>query len=102
MSEHERFTLWVRDNGVKIDGVKPLQFPSRGLGLVAEKHLKVGYLDLLLSTALTNAFLGRACHCTSTVVATHQYGNKLRQVTQVAQKLLCSRATCCSIDLDER
>jgi hypothetical protein len=41
MDIHENFTAWSIEEGVKINGIKPHRFPGRGLGIVAEKDLKV-------------------------------------------------------------
>lgn len=47
MDIHERFMEWAVEKGVKINGIKPHKFEGRGLGIIAEKDLKVrGYTSL--------------------------------------------------------
>jgi hypothetical protein len=41
MEKHKDFTDWAISVGVKINGVAPHHFPGRGLGIIAEKELKV-------------------------------------------------------------
>ncbi|TVY21615.1 Ribosomal lysine N-methyltransferase set11, partial [Lachnellula arida] len=42
MDAHRKFTQWVLTQNVEINGVAPHRFPGKGLGIVAEKDLKVG------------------------------------------------------------
>jgi hypothetical protein len=39
--EHEHFTRWAVERGVKINGIKPYRFKGKGLGIIAEKRLRV-------------------------------------------------------------
>jgi hypothetical protein len=41
MEIHETFTEWAIEKGVKINGIRPHRFEGRGLGIIAEKDLKV-------------------------------------------------------------
>jgi hypothetical protein len=41
MDIHEKFTDWAIEKGVKINGIRPHRFEGRGLGIIAEKDLKV-------------------------------------------------------------
>jgi len=41
MEHHEKFTEWAIGKGVKINGIRPHRFEGRGLGIIAEKDLKV-------------------------------------------------------------
>ncbi len=48
MEIHEKFTEWAIEKGVKINGIKPHRFEGRGLGIIAERDLKVrGVLFML-------------------------------------------------------
>ncbi|KAI9879918.1 MAG: hypothetical protein M1830_006585 [Pleopsidium flavum] len=40
--EHEVFTGWVQERGVKINGVAPASFAGRGLGIAAKRKIQVG------------------------------------------------------------
>lgn len=39
--EHEAFTEWAFENGVKTDAVTPARLQGRGLGMVATRNIKV-------------------------------------------------------------
>lgn len=41
MEIHEKFTEWAKGRGVKINGIRPHKFEGRGLGIIAERDLKV-------------------------------------------------------------
>jgi len=41
MEKHIEFTKWVITQGVTINGIAAHKFPGRGLGIIAEKNLKV-------------------------------------------------------------
>ena len=41
MDIHEHFTEWATEKGVEINGIRPHRFEGRGLGIIAEKDLKV-------------------------------------------------------------
>ncbi len=45
--QHEGFTAWVKDKGVKITGVEPAKFPGRGLGIVARRRIEVTEIQSL-------------------------------------------------------
>ncbi len=40
-NEHELFISWVKERGVCISGVGPAKIEGRGLGLVAQREIKV-------------------------------------------------------------
>lgn len=42
-SSHARFTLWTKDQGIKVNGVRPAKTPNGGLGIVANRAIKVFY-----------------------------------------------------------
>ena len=39
--EHDVFTAWAKERGVKINAVRPAKIPGRGLGIVATCKIKV-------------------------------------------------------------
>lgn len=41
MTNIEQLLTLVKDGGVTIDGIKPLEIASRGIGIVATRNLKV-------------------------------------------------------------
>ena len=41
MEIHEKFTEWVKERGVKINGIRPHRFEGRGLGIIAERDFEV-------------------------------------------------------------
>jgi hypothetical protein len=41
MENHIEFTKWAVAQGVVINGIAAHRFPGRGLGIIAEKNLKV-------------------------------------------------------------
>jgi hypothetical protein len=41
MDIHKRFMEWAIERGVKINGIRPHRFEGRGLGIIAERDLKV-------------------------------------------------------------
>lgn len=40
-SQHENFTVWAKEQGVKIHGVTPARTANRGLGIVAQRRIEV-------------------------------------------------------------
>ena len=42
----ERFFTWAIDQGILMSGVKPVNIPGRGIGIVAERRINVPYLVL--------------------------------------------------------
>jgi hypothetical protein len=41
MDIHKKFMEWAIEKGVKINGIRPHRFEGRGLGIIAERDLKV-------------------------------------------------------------
>jgi hypothetical protein len=41
MDIHKEYTEWAVARGVKLNGIATHRFPGRGLGIIAEKKLKV-------------------------------------------------------------
>lgn len=41
MDDHRKFTAWALTKGVEIGGVAPHRFPGKGLGIIAERDIKV-------------------------------------------------------------
>ena len=39
--QYEEFTAWVKQQGVKVNGVMPAKLPERGIGIVAQRHIEV-------------------------------------------------------------
>ncbi|KAK2743410.1 hypothetical protein FQN57_004875 [Myotisia sp. PD_48] len=40
--DHTRFTAHVQTEGIRVNGVAPFRFPSRGVGVVAQRNLQPG------------------------------------------------------------
>jgi len=36
------FILWAENKGIKMDGIEPTAIPSRGIGIVATREIRVG------------------------------------------------------------
>ena len=43
-NHHTLFVDWAKEQGVLIDGVWPAEIAGRGIGVVAQRNLKVSYL----------------------------------------------------------
>ena len=39
--KHEAFTIWAKEQGVKVNGVAPAKLTGKGFGIVATRRLKV-------------------------------------------------------------
>lgn len=39
---HSKFYHWVKQQGVRISGVAPVNIPSKGMGIVAQQRIEVG------------------------------------------------------------
>jgi len=57
MDIHGKFTEWAIEKGVKINGIRPHRFEGRGLGIIAEKDLKVR------ANSLHHVTLCSSIHC---------------------------------------
>lgn len=40
-SGYNRFIRWAKDQGIKINGVRPAKTPNGGLGIIADRNIKV-------------------------------------------------------------
>lgn len=40
-SQHDQFTAWAKEQGVKINGVGPAKISGRGLGIIAQRRIEV-------------------------------------------------------------
>ena len=48
--QHEKFTIWVKQQGVKVNSVEPGSFPGRGLGIIAQHKIEVTHPTVMLPT----------------------------------------------------
>ena len=39
--EHEHFTTWAKNQGVRISGVGPAKISGSGLGIIAQRRIEV-------------------------------------------------------------
>lgn len=39
--EHEQFTTWAKNQGVRINGVGPAKISGSGLGIIAQRRIEV-------------------------------------------------------------
>ena len=57
-SQHDQFTAWAKEQGVKINGVGPAKISGRGLGIIAQRRIEVQTPIQRLSTNRLNLVLG--------------------------------------------
>lgn len=38
---HDRFARWAKDQGIQVNGVRPAKTPNGGLGIIANRNIKV-------------------------------------------------------------
>ena len=51
-SEHEQCTAWAKNQGVRINGVGPAKISGSGLGIIAQRRIKVSGLQVQLYLSL--------------------------------------------------
>jgi hypothetical protein len=57
MDIHKKFMEWAIEKGVEINGIRPHRFAGRGLGIIAERDLKVREEILLCYSVLFDSWL---------------------------------------------
>ena len=50
--EHEQFTAWAKNQGVRINGVGPAKISGSGLGIIAQRRIEVSGLQAQLYLSL--------------------------------------------------
>lgn len=50
--EHEQFTTWAKNQGVRINGVGPAKISGSGLGIIAQRRIEVSGLQAQLYLSL--------------------------------------------------
>lgn len=50
--EHDQFTAWAKNQGVRINGVGPAKISGSGLGIIAQRRVEVSRLQAQLYLTL--------------------------------------------------
>lgn len=81
MDIHKEFTEWAVARGLKLNGIAIHRFPGRGLGIIAEKDLKVcrtsnpAHAVFIRVLSMTyESLLASSAHSMSLVLATRSDG----------------------------